>query len=225
MSTIDITGTIYTGMWRYDDPFPDYKLEPISQPDWVEYTVYMEEFKGMCSQTGTYLETPAHLLGYEKSYPLIDVPLDKVVDVETYVISLNYSELEKKDGRPFITKTAVLGKTDESKIKECKAVLVSTGWGKHWKDKNYVEGSPFFSYNAIEWLVSLGLDILGSDSPRWENLENPEGFFPMFYDADILMLAPTVNTEKISRERCLLTVLPLKIEKTCCTPCRALVKI
>jgi hypothetical protein len=66
--------------------------------------------------------------------------------------------------------------------------------------------------------------LIGSDSPMWENLKGIEGFFPKFYASNILMLAPCVNLEKIRNNIVKLTVLPLRIEKTCCSPCRAIVK-
>ena len=223
MKIIDITGLIYTGMWDYGPPFPSYQLKEIPNPEWLSYKVYMEEFAGLSSQTGTYLETPAHSLGYEKSYPLIDVPVEKLVNVPTYVIQLDMEKLPLIDGRRAITKQALLDNCDEKKMKDCRCILVSTGWGKFWKEKNYAHDAPFFKYEAMEWIVSKRPFMLAADSSRWENIKKFEGFFPIFFGANILMLAPCVNTEKISREVVELTVLPLKIEKTCCVPCRAIV--
>lgn len=90
-------------------------------------------------------------------------------------------------------------------------------------DKDYLNNSPYFTYNAMMWLIDKKPFILGSDVARWENLEKLEGFFPKFYEADILMLAPCVNLEKIIKPRVKLTVLPLKIPKTSATPCRAVI--
>ncbi len=220
----DITGTIHTGMWHYEEPFPEYSLEPIAQPEWLEYPVYMENFNGMCSQTGTYLETPAHSVGYEKSYPLISVSLDELVDVPVCLIQVDPAKLPEIDGRRAITKEALMDSTDKQHTAECSAIIVSTGWGSHWGESTYLDLSPFFKNDAMQWLISRNIRILGSDTPRWENLEHPEGFFPAFYEADILMLAPVVNVESIDGPVGKLTVLPLKIEKTCCVPCRAVVK-
>jgi kynurenine formamidase len=223
MRVIDITGLIHTGMWSYEKPFPNYELKPISQPEWIEYRVYMEEFRGFCSQTGTYLETPAHLLGYERSYPLLSVPVEKLVNVKTCVIQLSLEEMPLKGNRRMITRAALRENVNEEELRSCDAILVSTGWGKNLREDCYVERSPFFTFDAMEWIVHRKPSLLGSDSPRWENIKNPEGFFPMFYEADILMLAPCVSLEQIECEVVELTVLPLKIENTCCTPCRAVV--
>jgi kynurenine formamidase len=226
MKIIDITGNIYTGMWSMGPPFPEYGLKETETPEWLEYKVYSEIFEGLFSQTGTYLETPAHLLGYEKSYPLIDVDVARLVDLDTYVIKLDYKKLPVFDDRPVITLDALKSNfnKDVYKKKGCRAIFVSTGWGENWRDKGFVESSPFLKFDAMHFLMDQKPFLLGADSPRWENLVHPEGFFPDFFAANILMLGPCVNLEKIKGEVVKLTALPIKIEGTCCTPCRAIVK-
>lgn len=61
-SVIDITGPIQEGMWNYEPPFPVFHRSPLPQVPWVDAPVYCDIFEGIHSQTGTYLETPAHLL-------------------------------------------------------------------------------------------------------------------------------------------------------------------
>ena len=60
MKVYDLTGPIQDGMWGYEPPFPAFHLKPLPQPEWVATRVYCEIFEGIHSQTGTYLETPAH---------------------------------------------------------------------------------------------------------------------------------------------------------------------
>ncbi len=220
---IDITGPIHDGMWSYGDPFPPYRLERIPTPAWLSYPIYSESFTGMCSQTGTYLETPAHLLGYDASYPLSLVPVDSLIDVPACVIQVNPDSLPLIGGRRAITRAALTENRERLPLSSCRAILVSTGWGKAWKQEDFVTGSPFFAADAMEWLIGLKPFILGADSPRWESLEHPQGFFPAFFGANILMLAPCAQLEQIRHALVSLTVLPLKIEDTCCTPCRAVV--
>lgn len=223
MKEIDITGPIYTGMWSMGPPFPKFELKSIKQPEWLEDKVFNEEFKGICNVTGTYILTPAHFLGYDKSYPLIDVDFRKLLDIKTYIIKLKLENLPEVEGRRAITKEAILDSLNGDKIVDCKAILVSTGWGKQWKSANYLDSSPFFKKEAIKLLISKGLFLLGSDSPRWENLKKMEGFFPMFSRENILILGPCINLEKINKRVVKLIVLPLKVEKTCAAPCRAIV--
>ena len=218
---IDLTGELYTGMWNYGDPFPALTVKPLPKVDWVKTDVYCEIFDGLHSQSGTYLETPAHLLG-DKSYPLISVGVEKLVDINTVILKLDGFDLSAPNSP--ITKDALTSLDAFSEIKEGDAVLVSCDWGKYWYEKDYLTNSPYFTKEAIKSLIDKKPFLLGSDFPRWENIKKPEGFFPDFYAADILMAAPLINLEKCPETNGKLTVLPIKAEKTSCAPCRAILK-
>ena len=220
MRLLDITGPLYNGLWSCGEPFPELCIRPMKQPEWVETPVWMEVFEGMHSQTGTYLETPAHFLGYEKSYPLTDVKPEDLYERQAVVLQVRP---EDNGDRPPVTKEMLERAADGLTIPEGAALLVSTGWGKHWRLDDYLTRAPYFTRDAMQWLIGQKPFLLSSDMPRWENLENPQGFFPDFYAADILMLAPTVRLEEIDRPYVRLTVLPLYAEGTCCCPCRAVV--
>jgi kynurenine formamidase len=102
-------------------------------------------------------------------------------------------------------------------------ILVGTGWGRYWLHPDNLKYAPYFTREAMDWLLSKKPFILGGDSARWENLEKPEGFFPDFYAANVLMAGPMVDLEKCSAPRCRLTILPAKFPKTSCAPSRALI--
>jgi kynurenine formamidase len=90
-------------------------------------------------------------------------------------------------------------------------------------DPDYLESSPYFTKAAMEWILAKKPSILGGDSARWDNLQDPQGFFVEFYEADILMLAPLVNLEAVTAPRCKLTALPLKAVRTSCAPARVVI--
>jgi len=227
LNIIDITGPIYEGMWNYEDPFPKFKMEPLGEVPWVKGEVFCEIFKGLHSQTGTYLETPAHFYGNDNYYLVDDIPIEKIVNIPCYVINLAEKDYNYREAystrKPIDVDMLELACSGENNISENCAILVGTGWGKHWKEEFYLEGSPYFTYEAMDWLLSKKPVLLGTDFPRWENIEKPEGFFKDFYAADILMLAPCVNLEKITKKKVKLTALPLRIPGTSSIPCRAVV--
>ena len=222
MKIIDVTGQIRDDMWNYEFPFPKYKLKPLPQPEWVESKVYCEIFEGMHSQTGTYFETPAHFFGPEDSYNLEAVPVEKLVNVRCSHIKLDRTIFETGK-REKITVEMLEEASKDIDIREGDALIFSCGWGIYWSDKKYLECSPFLSYEAMEWLVSKKPYILGADVPRWENLEKPEGFFEMFYKANILLLGPLVNLENVGTKNLTLTTLPINVIGTSCAPCRAII--
>jgi kynurenine formamidase len=45
-----------------------------------------------------------------------------------------------------------------------KAVLVQTGWDRHWRTDGYFEGHPFLAAGAAALLVEAGAALVGIDS-------------------------------------------------------------
>lgn len=223
MRVVDITGNIQEGMWNYEPPFPGFRMKPLGHVPWVKSEVYCEIFEGLHSQTGTYLETPAHYYGNDKCFLAADIPVDRLFNIPCSVLNIDGSCFENSLERIPITVEMLRNSCRNGDITEGGAILVGTGWGRHWMDKSYLELSPYFTYEAMQWLISRKPFLLGADFPRWENLVKPEGFFGAFYSAGILMLAPCVNLENIKKSNVKLTALPLKIPGTSCVPCRAVI--
>ena len=44
------------------------------------------------------------------------------------------------------------------------AVLVDTGWDRHWRTDAYFEGHPYLTGEVAEWLVRAGAVLVGIDS-------------------------------------------------------------
>ena len=224
MEIIDITGKIADGMWNYKAPFPRFKRQSVGNIPWVSQKVYSDVFEGMHSQTGTYLETPAHFFGYERSYSIADIPLDKLVDIPCTLMKLDMTAgtngKEKK----------VIGLADLERMDTAEsifpggAILISTGWSEHWFEEKFTEESPYFTYEAMMWLIAKKPFLLGSDFPCWDSAQNPQGFFGEFYSADILMLGPCDRLSDIKEKTGWLTALPLNIQGACASSCRAFLK-
>ncbi len=222
---IDATGIIQEGMWNYEPPFPVLHINPLPPVPWVKGPVYCEIFEGLHSQSGTYLETPAHYYGNDNpcTYLLIDVPVEKMVDVPCVVLNIGMIKKDMSKSRHAITVAELEACPNAKQIKEGDAILIGTGWGGYWMDPDYLNGSPYITKAAMDWLLAKKPSILGGDSARWENLEKPEGFFPDFYAADVLMVGPLVNLESVTAPRCRLTALPLKAVRTSCAPARVVI--
>jgi kynurenine formamidase len=45
-----------------------------------------------------------------------------------------------------------------------KAVLVHTGWSRHWRTDRYFEAHPFLTAEAAAYLVDAGVMLVGIDS-------------------------------------------------------------
>lgn len=105
----------------------------------------------MVANTGTYLDSPFHR--YSEGIDLADLPLGSLADLPATVIrrpwdkelSTNAADLEGSDVRG-------------------KAVLVHTGWDRHWRTERYGEGHPFLTAAAADWLIANGAVLVGIDS-------------------------------------------------------------
>jgi kynurenine formamidase len=223
MKLIDITGPLTNDMWQFGDPFPKLRIE--------ERHEFMDGFgdfsftaiEGLHALTGTYIETPAHYLGYENSYLIDGVPLERLVNLDCVVLNVNAAK-QDKNGRQRIELDDLKACKNSGSIKAGDAVLVGVGWGdKMWRDQRHFSLSPYFSYDAFMWILDKKPGIIGSDTSCWDDLSNPSGLFEEFYKQDILMLAGLKNLPAVTADRVKLTVLPLLLENSCASPCRAVI--
>jgi len=218
---IDVTGIIKNGMWSFGSLFPKFEIIQRSgvNPGFGEY--HYTEFQGMHSQVGTYLETPAHFLGMENSFLVDDIPLEKLVDVGCVVLKCprDTSDLSKKEA---VTKEDLLSCPNFDEIQPGDCIAVYFGWDKYWmNDDVFYPCSPYFTYDAMQLIISKNPSILATDTPAWDNYDDPSDFFPDFYAANILMLAPLYNLDEVKKPRVRISVLPLRFDNVSASSCRA----
>jgi len=219
MKIIDISGPIYNGMWGY--PGLTQINITTKQKKFHEDEYTTDTYEGMNEHTGTYIETPGMWVRH-KEISLENIPLDRLFMVDTYVIQIEEETLKTRDGRPIIS-LADIKKAEKEEIPEGASILVGTGYGKNWDRKDFVEKSWYFQADAFNYFVEKKLNLVGGDSPSWENYKHSEGNFGTFYDAGIILLAPCINLEKISKYKVKLAVLPLNIPSAKVVPVRAVV--
>lgn len=223
MKIIDITGPIYNGMWYFGEPWPMFHFKTrYHKLEAVGITAMIEDFEGMGGHTGMHIETPATGIGYEKSYPLSDVPIEKLVNVDAYVLKIPYEKLPIKDGKPYISLEEIK-RAEKEEIPDGSVILIGTGYGKSWESKDYLTKSWFIKREAMYYIIDKKPFLLGVDATDFENWVNPERFFERFFNSNILLMAPCINLEKITRFKVKLTALPLKIKGAAICPTRAVV--
>ena len=105
----------------------------------------------MIANTGTYVDTPFHR--YEDGDDLAAIALDQMAAVPGIVVRQPW-ENGLAVGIDKFTGLDVAGK----------AVLVHTGWDRHWGSEAYFEGHPFLTAEAADWLAGQGARLVGIDS-------------------------------------------------------------
>jgi kynurenine formamidase len=210
-------------MWYFGEPWPKFHFKTrYHKLESVGITAMIEDFEGMGGHTGMHIETSATGIGYEKSYPLIDVPIEKLVYVDAYVLQIPYDDLPIKDGKPFISLEDII-RAEVEEIPQGAVILISTGYGKNWYSEDYLSKSWFIKKEAMYYIIDKKPFLLGVDATDFENWVNPEGFFERFFHSDILLMAPCINLERATKYRVKFIALPLKIEGAAICPTRAVI--
>ena len=222
MKLIDASGPIYEGMWSYGPPFPHFKLVELENPDWVEFTAHSQAFDGFNMLTGTYIDGPAHALGLKKAPALHTIPLEKMFNVDAYVLKFELEKLGKEGKRPYITLEDI-NMAEKETIPKGANIIFATGWGNHWDKPDFLAHDWFLKKDAAEYIVSKKPFILAMDTPSLDNVDNEQGLWPLIYGNGIYIVAPLVNLDKIIKFRVKLFISPLKILNTTGLPCRVVI--
>ena len=109
----------------------------------------------MATNTGTYLDTPAHR--YRSGDDLSAFPLERMVDLDGVVVRVAD---RLGDGRPPAVDAAALAGLDVAG----RAVLVETGHARHWGTDAYFRDHPYLTAGAADRLVEGGAALVGIDS-------------------------------------------------------------
>lgn len=104
----------------------------------------------MVANTGTYLDTPFHR--YPDGHDLADLPLARCADLPGVVVRA--AGAGRAVGPERFAGVDLAGR----------AVLVHTGWDRHWGTEAYFEGHPFLTAEAAELLAAAGAALVGIDS-------------------------------------------------------------
>jgi arylformamidase len=150
---VDLSHVVEDGMVTYKGlPAPhicDWLSREASRTNYEAGTEFQIGQITMVANTGTYIDTPFHR--YADGEDLSQVGLERLVDLPGLVV--------RTGDRRAIDADAFAGLDVAGK-----AVLVHTGWSRHWRTEAYYEGHPFLTAAAAERLVAGGARLVGIDS-------------------------------------------------------------
>jgi kynurenine formamidase len=114
----------------------------------------------LCGNTGTYVDSPRHR--HRGGVDLAGLALEAVAHVPLVTVDARRSEVRGLGAEAFAD-LEVAGK----------AVLVNTGWSRHWGTDRYFENNPYLTAAACEFLAARGARFVGIDSPNIDDIEDP----------------------------------------------------
>ena len=152
---VELSHPITAGMVTYPGlPGPEitpHLTREASRSHYAPGTEFAIDRITMVGNTGTYLDSPFHR--YPGTVDLAGLPLDAVADLPAVVVHLTGSSRRDID-------VAALAATEVAG----RAVLLHTGWDRHWGTEQYGWGAPYLTGEGAQWLVDQGAALVGIDS-------------------------------------------------------------
>ena len=153
--SVDLSHLIVDGMTTYRDfPGPhicDFWTREDSAAFYEDGSSFHIGRIDMIANTGTYLDAPFHR--YEDGADLAGLELDRLAGLPGLVVRQPWENGLMIDTARF-----------EGLDIEGKAVLVHTGWDRHWGTDAYFDNHPFLTAEAAQLLVNRGARLVGIDS-------------------------------------------------------------
>jgi arylformamidase len=159
---IDLSHTVEHGLVTYKGlPAPivcDYLSREASRKNYAPGTEFHIGKIEMVANTGTYLDSPFHR--YADGSDLSQLELTKLANLPAIRVAAGHKQAVDVADLPPAGKIAG------------RAVLVETGWSRHWNTPQYYEGHPFLTENAARFLADSGAALVGIDSHNIDDVED-----------------------------------------------------
>ncbi|HWV34208.1 MAG TPA: cyclase family protein [Thermomicrobiales bacterium] len=153
-SFIDLSHTVEAGMITYKGlPAPvicDYLSREASREIYAPGTEFQIGRIELVGNTGTYLDSPFHR--YADGEDLSEIGLERLADLPVTVV---HTSGTTRIGPEFFPAASEI---------RGHAVLVHTGWSRHWRTDAYFEHYPYLTADAARHLVDSGVALVGIDS-------------------------------------------------------------
>lgn len=164
-TVVDLSHRIRAGLVTYPGlPAPTvtpHLSREASRASYAEGTEFAIDTITMVGNTGTYLDAPFHR--YADRADLAGLDLSTLVDLRAEVFHL--TDVWDHDRRGIAPEA--LADRDVSGA----AVLLHTGWSRHFGTEAYGRGAPFLTGQAASYLVETGAALVGIDSLNVDDVE------------------------------------------------------
>jgi arylformamidase len=217
-SLVDLSHVIRAGLITYPGlPAPvitPHLTREESKAKYAEGTQFAMDVVTMIGNTGTYLDSPWHR--YEGGTDLAGLDLETLVDLPAEVFHLQDAATRGIPAEVF-----------HDRDLEHRAVLLHTGWDRHFGTEAYATGAPYLSEAATEYLVARGVTLVGIDSLNIDDTESG-GHRPAhsgLLAAGIHVVEHLTNLGRLPQSGSTFTAVPPKVEAFGTFPVRAYARL
>ena len=160
MRLVDLSHTVEHGMVTYKGlPAPvicDFLTRERSREIYSPGTEFHIGRIDLVANTGTYVDSPFHR--FAEGNDLAQLPLESLAHLDAIVVD----GVDRAIGPGAFSGVTVRGR----------AVLVRTGWDRHWRTGAYFEGHPFLTRDAARMLADQGAALVGIDSYNLDDTDD-----------------------------------------------------
>ncbi len=217
---IDLSHTIRAGLLTYPGlPAPTitpHLTREASRGVYAAGTEFAMDVITMIGNTGTYLDSPFHRYG--DGGDLASLDLETLVDLPTVTVHL------RGLGRRGIDADDL-----PAQIPSGHAVLLDTGWDRHFGTEAYATDAPFLTEGATRLLIDRGVSLVGIDSV---NIDDTSADAAGARPAHTLLLAAGVHVvehltglDAVPERGATFTAVPPKVEGFGTFPVRAYARV
>jgi kynurenine formamidase len=165
---VDLSHPIHAGLVTYPG-LPAPVITPhLTREDSISHyapgTQFAMDIITMIGNTGTYLDSPYHR--YEGGADLAGLDLATLVELPAEVCHLR-DVAPGGEGRRDIPAEVFFDRELRGT-----AVLLDTGWSRHFATPEYLRGAPFLSPDAVAYLVEQRVTLVGIDSLNIDDTES-----------------------------------------------------
>lgn len=159
---IDLSHTVEAGMITYKGlPAPiicDFLTREASRQIYAAGTEFHIGKIEMVANTGTYVDSPFHR--FADGIDLAALPLESLVNLPALVV------------RVATVGSAITANHFHGLDLTGKAVLVHTGWSRHWRTDQYFEAHTYLTEDAAIYLRDQGAALVGIDSYNIDDIRD-----------------------------------------------------
>jgi arylformamidase len=213
---IDLSHTVEAGVVTYKGlPAPiicDYLSREASRKIYEPGTEFQIGKIEMVANTGTYLDSPFHR--YADGIDMSELRLEQLAGLSG--VKVNARNLSSIDASAFSSLRDLSGK----------ALLVETGWSRHWKTDQYYEGHPFLTEDAARFLADAGVTLVGIDSHNIDSTQ--DGRRPVhstLLRRGILIVEHMTALDRVPATGFKFSAVPVKVKGFGTFPVRAFVSV
>lgn len=215
---IDLSQTIFSGLVTYPGlPAPTiapHLTREESKSHYAPGTEFAIDTITMVGNTGTYLDSPFHR--YPDGDDLSEIDINNLVGLSAEVFHL--ADMQDRGIPAEIFFERELAGT---------AVLLHTGWDRHFGTGQYGKDAPFLTESGARYLAEVGVKLVGIDSVNIDNTQSggERPAHSILLRAGILVVEHLTNLDQLPAHGARFSAVPPKVKDFGTFPVRAFAEI